>query len=143
METLIINKRRELPRGKRILWDIITVLLWLGFFYLWKPLLIVFYKIITLEVPAEEISDWIFENISSVTFEHAAFLLIATPVILFILSRLSRHKAPSEHIIYAPKDYANYFNLNEASVQECADSQLITVYFDEHGQIIRLDNQIA
>lgn len=143
METLIINKRRELPRTKRILWDIVTVLLWLGFFYLWKPLLIVFYKIVTLEVPADEISDWIFENISSVTFAHAAFLLIATPVILFILSRLSRHKTPSEHIIYEPKDYANYFNLNEVTVGESSDKQFVTVHFNEHGHIIRLENQIS
>jgi biofilm PGA synthesis protein PgaD len=143
METLIINKRRELPKAKRILWDIVTVALWLGFIYLWKPLLIVFYKIVTLEVPAEEISNWIYENVSSVTFEHAAYLLITTPIILFILSRLSRHKAPSEHIIYEAKDYAKYFNLDNTSLQECADAQLITVYFDEHGHIIRLSNQIT
>jgi len=95
METLIINKRRELPRTKRILWDGVTILLWLGFIYLWKPVLIIFYGIITLKVPAEEISGWIFENISSVTFEHAVYMLVATPVVLFVLSRLTRHQAPS------------------------------------------------
>lgn len=143
METLIINKRRELPRTKRIIWDVATILLWLGFIYLWKPVLIIFYKIITLEVPADEIADWIFENISSVTFENAIYTLIATPVVLFILSRLNRHQAPSEHLIYEPSDYANYFYVDETKLQQCADSQFVTVYHDDHGHVTRLDNQIA
>lgn len=143
METLIINKRRELPRTKRIIWDIATVLLWVGFIYLWKPVLHVFYRIITSEVPAEEIADWIFENIHSVTFENAVFMLIATPVVLFILSRLNRHQAPSEHLIYHSSDYANYFHLDDTQLQQCVNSQMVTVYFDDHGHIIHLNNHIA
>lgn len=142
MKTLIINKRRELPRTKRIIWDGVTILLWLGFIYLWKPVLHVFYRIITSEVPAEEIADWIFENIHSVTFEHAIVVLVATPLILFILSRLNRHQAPSEHLIYKSSDYSNYFHLNDTQLQQCANSQLVTVYHDDHGHIIRLNNQI-
>lgn len=143
METLIINKRHEMPKRKRWLWDALTIGLWLGFIYLWKPLLIVFYKIVTLKVPAHKISDWIFENISSVTFEHAISMLIATPIILFILSRLNRHRAPSEHLLYTSSDYSNYFNLNDTQLQQCANSQYVTVYHDDHGHIIRLDNQIT
>ena len=142
METLIINKRRELPKVKRMLWDGITVLLWLGFFYLWKPVFHVFYRIITLGAPADEIADWIFGEIHSVTFEHAIILLISTPVILFILSRLNRHQAPSEHLIYHSSDYSDYFNLDDAQLQQCANSQLVTVYFDHHGHIINLDDKI-
>lgn len=143
METLIINKRRELPKTKRIFWDGATILLWLGFIYLWKPVFVIFYRIITSEAPAEEIADWIFENISSVTFEHAVFLLIATPIILFVLSRLNRHQSPSEHLIYSSSDYANYFNLDGEQLQQCVNSQLVTVYFDDHGHITHLNNQIA
>jgi poly-beta-1,6-N-acetyl-D-glucosamine biosynthesis protein PgaD len=142
LETLIINKRRELPKAKRMLWDGITVLLWFGFLYLWKPVFIIFYKIITLGAPAEEIADWIFGEISSVPFEHAIIVLITTPVILFILSRLNRHQAPSEHLIYHSNDYSDYFNLDNAQLQQCANSQLVTVYFDDHGNIISLDNKI-
>lgn len=143
METLIINKRRELPKAKRIFWDGITVLLWLGFLYLWKPVFHVFYRIITLNAPAEEIADWIFGEIHSVTFGHALYMLIGTPIVLFILSRLNRHQAPSEHLIYHSNDYSDYFNLDNAQLQQCANTQLVTVYFDKHGQIIRLDNNIA
>lgn len=143
METLIINKRRELPKTKRLIWDLATILLWLGFIYLWKPVLIIFYKIIMLEVPAEEISDWIFENISSVTFEHAVYMLVGTPMVLFVLSRLSRHQAPSEHLIYHSNDYANYFHVDDTQLQQCINSQLVTVYHDDHGHISCLDNQIV
>jgi len=143
METLIINKRRELPKTKRIIWDVATVLLWLGFIYLWKPVFVIFYKIITSEVPAEEVADWIFENISSVTFENAIYTLIATPIVLFILSRLNRHHAPSEHLIYHSNDYSNYFHVDDTQLQECVSSQLVTVYHDDHGHILRLDNQIT
>lgn len=143
METLIINKRRELPKTKRIIWDIITVLLWLGFIYLWKPVFHVFYRIITLNAPAEELSDWIFGEIHSVTFEHAVTMLVITPIVLFILSRLSRHQAPTEHLIYHSDDYTDYFHLDERQLQECVNSQLVTVYHDDHGHIIDLKNQIS
>lgn len=143
METLIINKRRELPKTKRIIWDIITILLWLCFFYLWKPLFHVCYKIITLDAPVEELSDWIFGEIHSVTFEHAIYMLVGTPIVLFILSRLNRHQAPSEHLLYESSDYSNYFNLDNTELQQCENSQFVTVYHDEHGRIIRLDNQIT
>ena len=142
METLIINKRHELPKAKRILWDGITVLLWLGFFYLWKPVFHVFYRIITLDAPADEISDWIFGEIHSVTFEHAIIVLIMTPIVLFILSRANRHRAPSEHLIYNSSDYSNYFNLDNAQLQQCTQSQLVTVYFNHHGHIISLEDTI-
>jgi biofilm PGA synthesis protein PgaD len=143
VETLIINKRHEMPKRKRWLWDALTIGLWLGFIYLWKPVLIIFYKIITLEVPADEIADWIYENISSVTFEHAVFVLSVTPVILFVLSRLNRHRAPSEHLLYEPSDYSKYFNVDDMQLQQCTNSQLVTVYHDDHGHIIHLENQIT
>ncbi|HQS66952.1 MAG TPA: poly-beta-1,6-N-acetyl-D-glucosamine biosynthesis protein PgaD [Sulfuricurvum sp.] len=143
METLIINKRRELPKAKRIFWDGITVLLWLGFLYLWKPVFLIFYKIITLGAPADEIADWIFGEIHSVTFEHAIIVLITTPIVLFILSRLNRHQAPSEHLLYDAKDYADYFDLDDTNLQQCTNSQLVTVYHDTHGHIIRLNDQIT
>jgi poly-beta-1,6-N-acetyl-D-glucosamine biosynthesis protein PgaD len=142
METLIINKRRELPRTKRLMQDAATVALWLGFIYLWKPLLHVFYRIITFKESGEEISDWIFDNIHSVTFEHATLVLVATPIILFILSRLNRHQAPSEHLIYQSSDYSNYFQVNDAQLQQCGNSQLVTVFHDDHGHIIGLSDKI-
>ena len=143
MEKMIINKRRELPKTKRISWDIITVLLWLGFFYLWEPVFHVFYRIITLGAPVEELSDWIFGEIYSVTFGHALSMLIATPIVLFTLSRLGRHHAPSEHLIYHSSDYSNHFNVDNTQLQQCVESQLVTVYFDDHGHIIRLENKIT
>jgi len=142
METLIINKRHEMPRRKRWFWDILTVALWLGFIYLWKPLLIVLYKIITLKETPDAISDWIFENVSSVTFEHALYMLILTPTILFILSRLNRHRAPSEHLLYESSDYSNYFRIDNAALQQCTNSQYVTVYHDDYGHITNLNERI-
>lgn len=143
METLIINKRRELPKTKRIIWDIITILLWGWFIYLWKPVIHVFHRIITLNAPAGELSDWIFGEVHSVTFEHALYMLIGTPIVLFILSRVHRHQAPSEHLIYHSTDYSSYFNLDDKALQQCVSSQLVTVYHDEFGHITDLKNHIG
>jgi poly-beta-1,6-N-acetyl-D-glucosamine biosynthesis protein PgaD len=140
--TLIINKRHEMPRSKIWLWDGITILLWVGFIYLWLPVFHIFYRIITAEVPAEEISDWIYDNIHSVTFEHGVEMLVFTPIVLFTLSWLGRHKGPSEHIIYENDDYARYFKLDVSQLKTCFDSQLVTVYHDDRGQITALDNHI-
>ena len=140
--TLIINKRHELPRGKVWLWDGITILLWIGFIYLWHPVFQIFQHIMTSEVPAEEISDWIYENIHSVTFIHGVEILVGTPVVLFLLSWLNRHQGPSEHVIYAEDDYAGYFQLETTQLKKCLDSQLVTVFHDDHGRISGIDNQI-
>lgn len=141
-ESLIINKRHELPKSKRIIWDIATILLWAGFIYLWRPVFHVFYRIITLDAPADELADWIFGEIHSVTFVNALKMLIITPIVLFILSRLNRHHAPSEHLIFHFDDYANHFKVDKSRLQQCTDSQFVTVYFDDHGQIISLDDKI-
>lgn len=140
--TLIINKRKELPRSKIWFWDGITVLLWVGFIYLWHPVFHIFYRIITADVPPEQISDWIYDNIHSVTFVRGGEMLIFTPMVLFILSWLKRHKGPSEHIIYAIDDYARYFNLEVSQLKSSFDSQVVTVYFNDHGQITAIENQI-
>lgn len=142
-ETLIINKRHEIPKRKRWLWDTLTIGLWLGFIYLWKPVLVIFYKIITLEVPADEIADWIYDNIHSVTFEHAVWMLVATPIVLFTLSRLNRHQAPSEHLIYDISDYSEYFNVDTKQLEKCSESQLITVYHNDFGNIVSVENRIG
>lgn len=141
-ESLIINKRHELPKAKRIIWDIVTIVLWVGFIYLWRPVLHVFYRIITLDAPTDEFADWIYGEIHSVTFENALKMLIITPVVLFILSRLNRHQAPSEHLVFHFDDYANYFQVDKRHLQECIDGQFTTVYFDEYGQIVRLEDKI-
>ncbi len=140
--TLIINKRHEMPRSKVWLWDGITILLWVGFIYLWRPVFHIFYRIITAEVPAEEFSDWIYDNIHSVTIEHGFEMLVFTPIVLFLLSWLNRHKGPSEHVIYTDDDYARYFKLEVSQLRTCFDSQLVTVYHDDHGQITTIDNRI-
>lgn len=140
--TLIINKRREMPLSKVWFWDGITILLWIGFIYLWRPVFHIFYSIITAEAPAEKISDWIYDNIHSVTFEHGVEMLVITPIVLFILSWMRRHKGPSEHIIYTYDDYARHFKLEVSQLKTCFNSQLVTVYYDDHGQITAIDNQI-
>lgn len=142
METLIINKRHELPLAKRLIWDIGTILLWLGWIYLWKPVIVVFYKIIMLDAHVDEISAVIFDTINAVPFGNAILMLTATPIVLFVLSRLNRHVEPTEHLIYESIEYSNYFRLDDAQLQQCINSQLITVHHDDHGIIIQLDNQI-
>lgn len=131
-----------MPRSKVWLWDGITILLWAGFIYLWLPVFHIFNRIITAEVPAEEISDWIYDNIQSVTFEHGVEMLVGTPIVLFFLSWLNRHNGPSEHVIYTDDDYARYFNLEVSQLKTCFDSQLVTVYYDDQGQITAINNQI-
>lgn len=140
--TLIINKRNEMPFAKKIGWDIVTVLLWAGWIYLWKPLLIVFYKIVTLDAEVDEISNVIFDEISAVTVEHAIIMLVATPTILFILSWLNRHVAPSVHFIYKFDEYAKYFQVDSAKLRESVDAQLITIYHDNSGRIVDIETKI-
>lgn len=143
MECLIINKRHELPKHKRIIWDIVTILLWICFVYLWMPILWVLFQILVSDAPVNEIADWIFDEIKSVTFQNAIVILILTPATLFILSRINRHHAPSEHLIFHRDDYAEYFGIEKSYLHECSDGQYVTVHFDDHGKITSLENKIS
>ncbi len=140
--TLIINKRHEMPRRKIWLWNVVTLMLWAVFIYLWQPVFHIFLRISSADVPAEEIADWIYDNIHSVTFAHGLEMLILTPVLLFILSWLRRHKGPSEHLIYTDEDYARYFKMDADQLKIHLDSQLVTIYHDERGQITGIENKI-
>lgn len=131
-----------MPRSKRWFWDGITLLLWIGFIYLWHPIFEIFHLIFTAGVGEEIISDWIYENVRSVTFRHGVETLILTPIMLFTLSWLNRHKGPSEHVIYTQDDYARYFNVETSRLKTCLASQSVTVYFDDQGHIVAIDNQI-
>jgi biofilm PGA synthesis protein PgaD len=142
-QTVIINKRHEMPRRKVLLWDAITVLLWVGFVYLWKPVFHILKRIIASDAPSDEMGDWIFDNIHSVTFVHGLEMLVFTPIVLFILSWLKRHNGPSEHIIYTNDDYANHFGIGVSKLETCTRSQLVTVYHDDHGQITMIDDKIC
>lgn len=143
METLIINKRHEMPFRKKLLWDGVTVVLWVGWIYLWKPLLEVLYKMVTLDAGPNDVWKVILSDISVIPVENAVMMLIATPLVLFVLSRLNRHKAPSTHLLYDPADYAAYFHLDTKELTESMESRLITVYHDDHGHITSLENRIG
>lgn len=141
METLIINKRHEMPKRKKFLWDGITVVLWGGWIYLWEPVILVLYKIVMLNAPVSELSEVIYDEVNAIPFDKAVFMLIATPIILFILSRLNRHLAPSEHLIYESDEYAAHFNVDHNELLKSLDSQFITVHHDEVGRITHLENK--
>lgn len=141
-KTLIINQRHEMPFAKKIGWDVVTVLLWVGWIYLWKPLLIVFYEIFTLDAHVDEISKVIFDEISAVTVWHGIMMLVATPTVLFVLSWLNRHVAPSVHFIYKFDEYAKHFNVDSTKLKESMDSQLITIHHDSNGHILDIENKI-
>jgi poly-beta-1,6-N-acetyl-D-glucosamine biosynthesis protein PgaD len=142
METLIINKRHELPLRKKIVWDIVTVLLWTGWIYLWKPFFHVIHKILTLDAKPNEIADVIMDNIHVIPVYKALIMLITTPLILFILSRINRYRAPSTHLIYDSSEYASYFGVDNVELEHCRNSQLVTVYHNEHGQITALKDHV-
>lgn len=131
-----------MPLRKKLVWDAVTVALWIGWIYLWKPLLIVIYQMLSLKAEPDDIWKVILNDIGVIPFYEAVVMLMSTPAVLFILSRFNRHLSPSEHLIYSPEDYADYFGIDQGTLIACADERLITVYHDEHGQVIRLENDI-
>ncbi len=143
MEQLIINKRDELPKGKRALWDVLTILLWVWFIYLWNPIYHIFYRIATSGLSfSDEISEWIYDNIHSVTFFHAMEMLILTPIILFALARIHRYANIRGKLEYTPDEYASYFDISASRLKKSSESQYITIYHNEFGKIIKLEDEI-
>jgi biofilm PGA synthesis protein PgaD len=143
METLIINKRHELPLRKKIIWDIVTILLWAGWLYLWKPFFHVIYKIFTLDAKPNELADVIMDNIHVIPLHKALIMLITTPIILFLLSRINRHREPTAHLIYDSNEYAKFFGVENSQLEHCRNSQLVTVHHNDHGQITLLEDQVS
>ena len=137
--SLIINDRHALPLSKKLPWDIATIILWSGWLYLWKPILVIIYNVFMSNLTAEKTSISISKHIDIQSLEHNAFLLIATLTVLYILSRTHQNVPSKDSVTYEPKDYTNYFHLKTTSLQQCKNSQFIDVYHDNEGHIINLN----
>ena len=141
--SLIINRRQDLPRSKRWGSDFFTLLLWCCWLYLWRPFFRVLWKILHLDSGSDGLTNNIFDQINTISFTRASEMLIGTSLLLIIISRVGREHHKVNNRTYQTEDYANYFQLPKAEIEEARVSQEVTVYHDNMGRITHIEPSIS
>ena len=142
MDTLIINRRHELPLKKRLLSDMVTTLLWACWIYLWWPFFEVLWRIVSIRSSAEDIADDIFDQIHAVTVEHALMMLLGTSAILILIAKLPKYSPQSLHTVYQPEEYAQFFDINSDELVQGLQSQVCTLHHNQVGKIISIQRGV-
>ncbi|ETD72633.1 hypothetical protein V757_03040 [Pelistega indica] len=136
---LIINQRKSLPYKKRLYSDILTILLWCFWLYLWKPFFLILWKIFKVDQDEDKLINSILNQVDSLTFTHALEMLIGTSLLLIIINKISRRQRDYHKTVYKLEDYANYFDLKTDNLNNAQHAQTITIYHDDSGKIINLE----
>ena len=142
MDTLIINRRRELPLKVRLLSDVATIFLWGFWIYLWRPFFHVLWRIVRIDAPAEEIAEEVFDQIHAVTFTHALMMLLGTSAILIAIAKLPKYSKRSQHLVYEPQEYARFFGIQPEELKAGLQSQVCTIYHNAEGHITKIETGV-
>lgn len=132
-ESLIIDARQQLPWHRRFFSDTSTATMWVVWLLLWRPLLLVtgFMSVQHHHVLAPVIGIDIEEYLVAL-FACAAALLLWSGL---PSKQVRNPRAKQTH------DYAQYFDLPLESIESSRQSQICIVHHDEHGKIIRIEQQ--
>lgn len=139
-EKMIINARRELGWRRRILSDTATVILWVGWIFLWLPAFKKLHAIIVLKLSLEPAAIEVLEAVDPVSIWHSLVALVGTCTLLLLWTLLPRRQVRRSHSVATLADYSHYFQLDAAGIAAGYDSQVSTVHHDDTGAIIRVES---
>ncbi|MCX7087708.1 MAG: poly-beta-1,6-N-acetyl-D-glucosamine biosynthesis protein PgaD [Methylococcales bacterium] len=143
MKAYIINNPQLQTLGKRISGLLVLVTCWLMWIYLLFPLF--------------TLSGWLMGDKKLVTemrwfggyksllqlleIYGMTLLVIAMLWVCWVLYHSLRKQAviPAANILVNDTDLCAFYKVNNDELQHCRQASAITVYFDEHGQITRLE----
>lgn len=132
---LIINERRQLGWRRRILSDVATLGLWLGWIYLWLP---VFRKLIEEHrhhLQLEPMAIGVLDTIAPISPWHAAIALVGTSALLLLWRLLPTRQVTHAHTVESLDDYARYFGIDADVIRRAQASRVCIVHHDDHGVI--------
>lgn len=138
-EKLIINTRKNLHWHRRIATDAVTALMWLGWLFLWWPMLHKLYELHQRGFEVGTAALWMLETISPVSMGHSVLALIGTSALLLFWTMLPSQRAEEVHKTETLQDYGDYFELNPEEITAGRTSAITIVHHDDEGHIIGIE----
>ena len=138
-EKMIINARRQLGWRRRILSDVATVVMWIGWIFLWLPAFRKLHQVILLRLSFEPAAIEVLEAVDPISVWHSLIALVGTCVLLLLWTLLPRRQVTQVHAVETMADYAQYFHLAEAEIAAGCASRISNVHHDSEGGIVGVE----
>lgn len=132
--SLIIDLRRQLPWHKRYVSHTTTAMLWAGWIFLWRPLMIVA-GFIGVQNP------YLFNHFIEVftrALENGFTALVACAISLWLWSNFASAKKVKPLQQNSVEDYAHYFALNPEDLTQSRQQKIMTVHHNVEGKITNI-----
>ena len=110
-EKLIINARRQIGWHRRLLSDVSTAGLWIGWIYLWLPVIRKLHQVTRHHLGLETGVIDVLEAVAPISIHHSVEALLGTSALLLLWTLLPRRQVMQSHAVEAIEDYARYFGL--------------------------------
>jgi len=140
-EKLIINARRQLSWRRRVLSDVTTVALWLGWIYLWLPAYHKLHEVIRLKMSFEPAAIEVLETVDPISIRHSLVALLGTCALLLLWTLLPKRQVTKAHAVATLADYAQRFNLRGDDITAGRNSRVTVVHHDDDGAIVRIESK--
>ncbi len=139
-EKMIINARRELGWRRRILSDTATVLMWVGWIFLWMPAFRKLHEVILLKMSLEPAAIEVLEVVDPISIWHSLIALVGTCSLLLLWTLLPTRRLTRSHATASLPDYADHFQLEEAAIVAGYGFRITTVQHDDAGAITSVES---
>lgn len=134
---LIIDARDRLRWHQRLLSDATTAALWVGWLWLWIPLLRAT-TWLALGARSYPALGKVLAATTATGFEHSVVALVGTSGTLLVWNRLPAPRVRAAEV-QSVRDYARYFELPEHALREAQRAPVCVVHHDAAGRIVRLE----
>lgn len=134
-ERMIINARRELGWRRRLLSDVLTACLWVGWILLWIPAFRKLHQVIRLHLNFEPAAREVLDTVTPISIEHSLIALIGTSALLMLWSLLPKRRVTHAHATLSTVDYARHFEIPEREIRGGRLARICVVSHDEDGTI--------
>jgi len=138
-ERMVINARGEFSLWRRILSDLVTLLMWAGWLLLWLPVLVKLHQVVALHMRFEPAAIEVLDVITPVSLEHSIIALVGTSALLLLWSLLPSRGVTHAHAVQGLDDYSDYFDLDAGEIIAGRESRVCVVHHDDHGNIIGIE----
>jgi len=140
-EKMIINARGELSWRRRLLSDVVTALMWVGWILLWLPVLRKLRQVVALHLSFAPAAIQVLDTLTPISLVRSLVALLGTSALLLLWTLLPVRKLTHAHGVQTMDDYAEYFDLEEKDIVAGRDSGICVVSHDEYGNIVGIESR--
>ena len=138
-DKMIINARRDLGWRRRLLSDVLTAGLWVGWILLWIPVFRKLHQVIRLHLDFGLAAREVLDTVTPISLMHSMIALLGTSALLLLWSLLPTRRVGQAHEARTTLDYARHFDIDESEINAGRDSRICIVSHEDDGAITGIE----